>query len=151
MRSDSRTRATALAALSAVLLSGGAGARANGAAPSASDLRVLLEAYAHAIEANNGGLAMSYVHSHSPWRSRMEASLRAQLNDYFERARTLSVEVVRHPREGVARVEQEFVRVTGMKFMRGTRSWIVRFRLDREVWRIWQIEELLQPHWGGEA
>ena len=108
--------------------------------PSLETLESLVEGYAHAIETNNRELALWYVHPRSPHRSEMDATLRDQLASYLERARTSNLARVRRS-DGVisATVDQEIVRVFGLKFTRGTRRSIYHFReLDRS-WRIWEI------------
>ena len=111
--------------------------------PSVEVLRSLVEGYAHAIETNNRELALSYVHPRSPRRSEIDAALRDQLASYMERARTSHLERLRLP-EGTssARVDQEIVRVFGMKFTRGTRRSIYHFRELGESWRIWAIDDV---------
>ena len=112
--------------------------------PSVETLRSLVDGYAHAIAANNRGLALTYVHPHSSWRSEIDAALREQLSWYLERARTSEFEQYLHTDGTIsARVDQELVRVFGMKFTRGTRRSIYHFRVFGESWRIWKIDELL--------
>jgi len=111
--------------------------------PSAEMLQSLVDGYAHAIEVNNRELALAYVHPHSPWRSEIDAVLREQLSWYLERARTSEFERYLHTGGSIsARVDQEFVRVFGVKFTRGTRRSIYHFRVFGESWRIWKIDEV---------
>jgi hypothetical protein len=110
--------------------------------PSEDLLRSLVEGYAHAVETNNRELALRYVHPHSPRRSEIDAKLRTQLASYLERARTSDLERLRLPDGTVsATVEQEIVRVSGMKFTRGTRQSIYHFRELSGSWLIWGIDE----------
>lgn len=111
--------------------------------PSVEMLQSLVDGYAHAIEVNNRELALAYVHPRSPWRSEIDAVLREQLSWYLERARTSEFERYLHIDGSVsARVDQEFVRVFGVKFTRGTRRSIYHFRVFGESWRIWKIDEV---------
>jgi hypothetical protein len=131
----------ALAATIALLV-GGQDLRAAPAEPSLEGLRSVVESYAHAIETNNRELALWYVHPRSPRRSEIDAMLRVQLDSYFERARTSNVEPMRLADGTVeAKVEQEIVRVIGMKFTRGTRRSVYQFRTLDGSWRIWGIDE----------
>jgi hypothetical protein len=124
------------------LLVGGRVLRAAPAEPSAEDLRSIVDSYAQAIETNNRELALWYVHPRSPRKPEIDAMLRVQLGSYFERARTSYVEPVRLPDGTVqATVEQEIVRVIGMKFTRGKRRSIYQFREFGGSWRIWGIVE----------
>ena len=111
--------------------------------PSLQVLRALVEGYAHAIETNNRALALWYVHPDSPRRSEIDAMLRDQLGAYFERARTSHLEhLVSSDGTISARVDQEIIRVFGLKFARAERRSIYSFRALDESWRIWGIEEL---------
>ena len=131
----------ALAAMIALLV-GGRVLRAAPAEPSAEDLRSIVESYAQAIETNNHELALWYVHPRSPRRPEIDAMLRVKLGSYFERARTSYLEPMRLPDGTVqATVEQEIVRVIGMKFTRGKRRSIYQFRELGGSWRIWGIDE----------
>jgi hypothetical protein len=111
--------------------------------PSADMLQLLVDSYAHAIEVNNRELALTYVHPRSPSRREIDAALREQLSWYLERVRTSEFERTRRA-DGMisARVDQEFVRVFGLKITRGTRRSIYYFRAFGEAWRIWEIDEV---------
>jgi hypothetical protein len=140
--------AVATLALAAVigLLADARGLDAEQLEPSVERLQSLVEGYAHAIETNNRELALWYVHPHSPWRSEADAALRDQLASYLERARTSDLERIRLADGMVsATVDQEIIRVAGMKFTRGTRRSIYYFRALRGSWRIWGIEEVHAP------
>ena len=114
--------------------------------PSMETLRSLVEDYAHAIETNNRELALSYVHPRSPHRSDIEASLRDQLASYLERARTSNLERIEHADGTVSlKLDQEIVRVLGIKFTRGSRRSIYHFRDLGGSWRIWEIDEVAGP------
>ncbi len=143
----SRTRTIRLAILALAaplaLLTGGRGTDEAHSEPSVETLRSLVERYAHAIEINNRELALWYLHPRSPRRSEIDAALRDQLASYLERARTADLELLlRRDGEVSARVDEEFVRVFGMKFTRGTRRSIYHFREFSGSWRIWGIDEL---------
>jgi hypothetical protein len=134
------------------LLAGARSLDSKPAEPSAEELRSLVEGYAHAIETNNRELALSYVHATSPQRSEIDAALRDQLASYMERARTSALQL-RHPppSDGTvsattvsARVDQEIVRVFGMKLTRGMRRSTYHFRQLGDSWRIWGIEVLTE-------
>ena len=116
------------------------------AEPGEPTLRSLVEDFAHAVETNNRKLALSYVHPRSPQRAEIDAALREQLEWYLERARTSHLEASRLP-DGTAsaRVEQEVIRVFGMKFTRATRRSIYYFREVGGSWRIWGIDEVPAP------
>jgi hypothetical protein len=106
-------------------------------------LRSLVDGYARAIETNNLELALWYVHPLSPRRSEIAVALREQLASYLEHARTSSLEPLRQGNRMIsARVDQEFVRVFGMKFTRGTRRSTYHFREHGGTWRIWEVDEL---------
>ena len=127
------------------LLAGARSLDSKPAEPSAEELRSLVEGYAHAIETNNRELALSYVHATSPQRSEIDAALRDQLASYMERARTSALQLQHPPpSDGTAsaRVDQEIVRVFGMKLTRGMRRSIYHFRQLDDSWRIWGIEVL---------
>ena len=116
------------------------------AEPGEPMLRSLVENYAHAVETNNRELALSYVHPRSPRRAEIDAALREQLEWYLERARTLDLELSQLPDGTIsARVDQEVVRVFGMKFTRATRRSIYHFREVGGSWRIWGIDEVPAP------
>ena len=109
--------------------------------PSVEILRSLVEGYAHAVETNNRELALWYVHPRSPRSSEIDARLRDQLSSYLERARTSDLKRLQLSDGAVAaRVDQEFVRVVGMKITRGSRRSIYHFRAFGGSWRIWDIE-----------
>ena len=111
-----------------------------------STLRSLVADYAHAVETNNRELALSYVHPRSPQRAEIDAALREQLQWYLERARTSHLELSLPPDGTVsARVDQEVIRVFGMKFTRATRRSIYHFREVGGSWRIWGIDEVPAP------
>jgi hypothetical protein len=116
------------------------------AEPDEPTLRLLVADYAHAVETNNRKLALSYVHPRSPQRAEIDAALREQLTWYMERARTSHLEPARLP-DGTAsaRVEQEIIRVFGMKFTRATRRSIYHFREFEGSWHIWEIEVVRAP------
>jgi hypothetical protein len=125
---------------SMVLLLGGGESGAGRREPSIEVLRSLIEDYAHAIETNNRELALWYVHPRSPRRSDIDASLREQLASYLERARTSNLEWIEHSDGTIsAKVDQEIVRVIGMKFTHGSRRSIYHFRDLGGSWRIWEI------------
>jgi hypothetical protein len=114
--------------------------------PSVETLRSLVEGYAHAIETNNRELALWYVHTDSPNRPEIEEALRNQLASYMERAQTSDLNPVRQPNGEVsAMVDQEIVRIFGLKFTRDSRQSIYHFRESRGNWRIWAIDELDGP------
>jgi hypothetical protein len=132
------TLATAIA-----LLIGGLGVARSPNEPSQELLLALVDGYAHAIETNNHELAMSYVHPHSPRMLELDAALREQLEWCFERARTTRLDLL--PRSGgsvAARVDQDYVRVVGLKFLYGTRQSVYHFRAHGEAYRLWAIDEL---------
>lgn len=112
--------------------------------PSARELLAVVEGYGHAIETNNRELALWYVHPDAFARASLDDSLREQLELYMERVRTSRI-VPEYSPDGMveAQVDQEFVRVFGMKFTRGSRRSIFRFRSDGNVWRIWEINEVI--------
>jgi hypothetical protein len=114
--------------------------------PSVETLLSIVEGYAHAIETNNRELALWYVHPHSPQRPAIDAALRDQLASYLERARTSSLKRLRRS-DGVisARVDQEIVRVVGLKFTRATRRSTYNFRALGNSWRVWEIDEVPDP------
>jgi hypothetical protein len=122
---------------------GGWDLRAEPDEPSVEKLRSLVEGYAHAIETNNRELALWYVHPHSPWKPEADAALRDQLASFLERARTSDLERMRVA-DGLisAKVDQEIVRVFGVKFTHQTRRSIYHFRELGGSWRIWGIDEL---------
>jgi hypothetical protein len=125
---------------SMVLLLGGGESGAGRREPSIEVLRSLIENYAQAIETNNRELALCYVHPRSPRRSEIDASLRDQLASYLERARTSNLEWIEHSDGTIsAKVDQEIVRVIGMKFTHGSRRSIYHFRDLGGSWRIWEI------------
>jgi hypothetical protein len=128
------------------LLAGARALRAEPSEPLAEELRSMVESYAQAIETNNRELALWYVHPRSPQKPEIDAALRIQLDSYFERARTSNVEPIRLPDGTVlAAVEQEVVRVVGMKFARGKRRSTYHFREFGGSWRIWEIDEESSP------
>lgn len=132
----------ALAAPLALLL-GGCDASEGRIEPSVELLQSLVEDYAHAIETNNRELALQYVHPASPRRAEIQAALRDQLESYFERARTSDVERLELDDETIsAKVDQEIVRVFGLKITHGTRRSIYQFRQLGGAWRIWAIDEV---------
>ena len=113
------------------------------AEPDEPTLRSLVADYAHAVETNNRKLALSYVHPRSPRRAEIDAALREQLEWYLERARTSNMELSRLPDGTVsARVDQEVIRVFGMKFTRATRRSTYHFREFDGSWHIWEIDEV---------
>ena len=139
-----RNRIAALALAAPIVLL--PGARDLGPAriePSVDVMRSLVEDHAHAIEVNHLELALSYVHPLAPRLPEIASALRDQLASHLERARTLDLECLRLP-DGTlsARVDQELVRVFGMKFTRGMRRSIYHFREYRGKWRIWGIDEV---------
>ncbi len=138
----SRRKTATLALATAVALMVGGGEAESGA-PTVEKLRSPVDGFAHAIETNNRELALWYVHPRSPRTSEIDAALRDQLASYMERARTSHLERLRLP-EGTssARVDQEIVRVFGMKFTRGTRRSIYHLRELGESWRIWAIDDV---------
>jgi hypothetical protein len=138
--------ATVVLFASVVVLLGGWESGGGRPEPPIEVLRSLIEDYAHAIETNNSELALSYVHPRSPHRSDLEASLRDQLASYLERARTSNLERIEDP-DGIVSVklDQEIVRVVGIKFTRGSRRSIYRFRDLDGSWRIWGIDEVAGP------
>jgi hypothetical protein len=128
---------------SMVVLLGGWESGAGRREPPIEVLRSLIEDYAHAIETNNRELALSYVHPRSPHRSDIEASLRDQLASYLERARTSNLERIEHTDGTVSvKLDQEIVRVLGIKFTRGSRRSIYHFREFNGSWHIWEIDEV---------
>ncbi len=140
-----RIASMALAAPIALLI-GGSELGAEPGEPSVEETRSLVEGYALAIETNNRELALWYVHPRSPWRSEADAALRDQLASYLERARTSNLELMRLPDGTIsAKVDQEIVRVFGLKITRGTRRSIYHFRELGGSWRIWRIDEVRAP------
>jgi hypothetical protein len=138
-RSKSRIAALALVWSMAPLMAGKI-ATARPDEPSVETLRSIVKGYAHAIETNNRELALWYVHPRSPRRSDIDASLREQLASYLERARTSNLEWIEHSHGTIsAKVDQEIVRVIGMKFTHGSRRSIYHFRDLGGSWRIWEI------------
>ncbi len=110
--------------------------------PSASELRELVEGYAHAIETNNHELALWYVHPRSPSRSEIDESLREQLAYYQEKAKTSDLELTHLPDGTIsAEVDQELMRIFGLKITRSSRQMVFRFRPHGRDWRIWGMEE----------
>jgi hypothetical protein len=103
----------------------------------------LVNGYAHAIETNNLELALWYIHPRSPTRSEIDAGLRGQLSAYLEKARIAHLEPVEQP-DGTpaARVDQQLVRVFGLKILHAERSSVFHFRAMGESWRIWGIDKL---------
>jgi ribosome-binding protein aMBF1 (putative translation factor) len=131
---------------SMVVLLGGWESGAGRREPPIEVLRSLIEDYAHAIETNNRELALSYVHPRSPHRSDIEASLRDQLASYLERARTSNLERIEHADGTVSvKLDQEIVRVLGIKFTRGSRRSTYHFRDLGGTWRIWEIDVAAGP------
>jgi hypothetical protein len=113
-------------------------------APPLEALRSRVVDFAHAIETNNLELALWQVHPHSPQRSEIEAGLRSQLATYLERANTSPLEALRLSADAAsARVDQEIVRVIGMKLMREERHSIYHFRRSGESWQIWRIDPIV--------
>ena len=111
--------------------------------PSVETLQSIVEGYAHAIETNNRELALWYVHPHSPQRPEIDETLRDQLASYMERARISDLNRLRrHDGAILARVDQEIVRVFGLKFTHDTRQSIYHFRKFSGDWRIWGIDEV---------
>ena len=128
---------------SMVVLLGGWESGAGRREPPIEVLRSLIEDYAHAIETNNRELALSYVHPRSPHRPDIESSLRDQLAAYLERARTSNLERIEHADGTISvKLDQEFVRVIGIKFTHGSRRSTYHFRDLGESWRIWEIDEV---------
>jgi hypothetical protein len=116
------------------------------AEPDEATLRSLVTGYAHAVETNNRELALSYVHPRSPHKAEIDSALREQLEWYLERARTSNMELSRlHDGTVSARVDQEVIRVFGMKFTRATRRSIYHFREFDGSWHIWEIDEVPAP------
>ena len=135
--------ATLALAASSALLSAGWHRGVERSEPSIEAMRSLVADYAHAIETNNLELALWHVHPHSPQRAEIEAMLRDQLASYLERAQTSALEPLRlSGGSASARVDQEIVRVFGMKFSHGTRRSIYHFRALGDSWRIWGIDEV---------
>jgi hypothetical protein len=128
---------------STVVLLGGWESGAGRREPPIEVLRSLIEGYAHAIETNNRELALWYVHPRSPHRSEIDTSLRDQLSAYLERARTSNLERIEHADGTISvKLDQEFVRVIGIKFTRGSRRSTYHFRDLGGSWRIWGIDEV---------
>jgi hypothetical protein len=144
MIGPSTSKIAALALLwSMALLMVGKTATARPDQPSVETLRSIVEGYAHAIETNNRELALWYVHPHSPHRPEIDETLRHQLSSYMERARISDLNRLRrHDGAILARVDQEIVRVFGLKFTHDTRQSIYHFRKFSGDWRIWGIDEV---------
>jgi hypothetical protein len=144
MIGQSKSRIAGLATVwSVALLVAGQQASAE---PDEATLRSLIADYAHAVETNNRRLALSYVHPRSPQRAEIDAALREQLEWYLERARTSRLELSRLTDGTIsARVDQDIVRVFGMKFTRATRRSIYQFREFGGSWHIWGIDEVPAP------
>ena len=142
-RSCSKSRGLALLAVATVALSAGCGPLD----PDPGDLSEvaihgLIDSYAEAIETNNRELALFYIHKRFPSRTNLEAELRDQLASYQERAEITQIEVMTHP-DGTtsARVDQDFIRIFGLRIVGDSRQRIFRFRLQDGIWRIWSIEQ----------
>jgi len=106
-------------------------------------LRALVNGYAHAIKINDRELALWFVHPLSPQRAGIGAQLQEQLAWYLERARTTALEAFEQVDGDVsAHVDQEFVRVFGIKITRERRRSIFHFREFEGAWRIWKIDEV---------
>jgi hypothetical protein len=102
----------------------------------------LVDGYAHAIETNNRELALWFVHPRAPSRSELDTELRDQLESYQERARTTHLEAMPQVEGSAsASVDQEFIRIVGLKFIRDHRRRVFHFRAAGDVWRIWAIAE----------
>jgi hypothetical protein len=113
--------------------------------PSVEDLRSLIDGYAHAIETNTRDLALRYIHPDSPRRPDIAASLHDQLTSHMERARIPHLGGIEVSGGTIsAELEQEFVRVFGLKFTRGSRRSVYHFRELGESWRIWGIDEVAE-------
>lgn len=107
-------------------------------------MRSLLNGYARAIETNNHEYALRHIHPHSPARSEIDSQLREQLSAYLETSRVANLDRISQTADtSAARVDQEIVRIFGLKIIRSKQSAIVRFRPLGDVWRIWDIEILL--------
>jgi hypothetical protein len=141
-KSRIRQRIT-VAAISIVLMLGIWNFGARPAPPSIEVLQSLIDGYAHAIETNNRELALWYIHPRSPRRPALDASLRDQLASHMERARTSNLERIERSDGTIsAKLEQEIVRVFGMKLTHGSRRSIYHFRELAGSWRIWGIDEV---------
>lgn len=127
-------------------ISSSLGARDSGESypePPLEMLRALVEGHARAIETNSRERALWYVHPQSPQRPEIDAGLRDQLASYLEHARTSGLERSRLPDGTVAAtVEQDVLRIFGLKITRETRRSIYRFRELGGSWRIWRIDEV---------
>jgi hypothetical protein len=103
----------------------------------------LVDEYALAIETNNRELALSYIHPAAPTRQEIDAKLRGQLAAYMEKAKISQLEPVSQADGNpAARVDQELVRVFGLKILHSSRRSIFRFRALDDSWRIWGIDEI---------
>ena len=142
-RRQNRVRVATLASIVVIsLLTSGSGLGAGRGEPSVEVLRSLVEQYAHAIEINNRELALWYVHPRSPFRSEIDDALRDQLSSFFERARILSLEQPSRSGETISvMINQETVRVFGLKFIHAKQRSIYRFREHDGSWWIWEIKE----------
>jgi hypothetical protein len=110
--------------------------------PPPEALQSLVEDYGHAIETNNHELALLYIHPRSPARSEISEAVREQLQYYQEKVTISNFETTHLPDGTVsAKVDQEFMRIFGLKITRGTRQMFYRFRPDGRDWRVWEIEE----------
>ena len=86
------SRVTALCWASSLLLSSSPALSSGQEEEGASEMRALVTAYAHAVEANHLELAMTYVHDDSPHRQRLETEVDDQLSWCFQRAETIELE-----------------------------------------------------------
>ena len=103
-------------------------------------MHALVEGYGEAIENNHLDLALWYVHSESPSRTVLAGELSDQLASYQERARITRLE--NNTVEGgpaTATVDQNFILIFGLKFIRQSRRRVFEFRSEGDSWRIWAI------------
>jgi hypothetical protein len=135
------SRVTALCCVSSLLLASSPALSEGSEGESSTEMRALVEDYAHAVEANHLELAMTYVHGESPHRQGLAKELGDQLSSYFERAEILSFGPAQEQEDSVtAPVVQRLVRVFGMKITRSKRDSVFVFRKQLGDWRIWNVQ-----------
>ena len=140
---------TIVVALTTIVLSFGCGCvETRPSEPSTEVMHSLVDGYAQAIETNNRELALWYIHPRSPFRSELDAALQDQLAAYQEKARTMRLELVQQQvGSAAAVVDQELVRIFGLKLSHAKRRSNYQFRTLGDSWRIWRIDstDLVRP------
>jgi hypothetical protein len=132
----------AVLCLTAILLLASSSAISRGpSSRSMTEMRALVEDFAHAVEVNHLELAMTYVHPESPHRPRLETEVGDQLSWCLQRAETLSFELAEPRGDSVSvHVVQRLVRVFGLKIAYSVQDSIFVFRKQREQWRLWNVQ-----------